>query len=169
PLQFFALATLVGIPLYRLFKRCFWAHPFDNIPGPRATSWVKEIFGTEGWDFHAMMGHNYGPTSSFHSLLGVKISLSSKDKFLLSIFCYTGKAIIYIRSKGRASYLRQGLMIRATTNQLCFSTYIRRILNPAFSPAHLKDLTPVFSEVGHRQSQKWPSRSIPLYRTIYLP
>ncbi|KAI3608726.1 cytochrome p450 [Moniliophthora roreri] len=159
-MQFFAWATLVAILLYHL-KQKLWAHPFDNIPGPRATSWVKghflEIFGMEGWDFHATMGRNYGPTSSFHSLLGEK-----------QLYTFDPRAVHQILVKDDKSYDEPVMflyLLGLIFGPNVMSTSLghqhrkqRRMLNPAFSPAHLKDLTPVFYEVGRRLQKTLASK-----------
>ncbi|KAK1215212.1 hypothetical protein PQX77_022185, partial [Marasmius sp. AFHP31] len=70
------LALCVPYVIWSFLKRRTSRRVLDKIPGPRPSSWLKgnyiDIFGPNGWDFHAMMRTTYGSTSTFSSVLGEK-------------------------------------------------------------------------------------------------
>uniref|UniRef100_A0A0W0FPJ5 Cytochrome p450 n=1 Tax=Moniliophthora roreri TaxID=221103 RepID=A0A0W0FPJ5_MONRR len=147
------LAIILPVPLYVLLKRTFGVHPLDNLPGPPSASLLagsfKEMFGTQNWDFQAEMGSKYGPTSSFRAQFGERM-----------LYTFDAKAMHHIFVKDAMSYeqppgvLHQiGLVFGPGVLATPLGTQHRRqrkMLNPAFSIAHMRDLLPTFYQVAHR-------------------
>ncbi|KAK7039254.1 hypothetical protein VNI00_010159 [Paramarasmius palmivorus] len=90
-----------------------------------------------------------GPTSSFHALFGER-----------QLYTFDPKAIHYMLVKDDKSYDEPPMLLRLLL--LIFGPNVmsttlghqhrkqRKILNPAFSLAHMKDLTPTIFEIGHK-------------------
>ncbi|KAK7038700.1 hypothetical protein VNI00_010584 [Paramarasmius palmivorus] len=137
---------------WNVFKRRAAFSIIDKIPGPKASSWLKgnfiQIFGTNSWDFHDMMRERYGPTSTFHSLFG--------DKY---IYTFDPKAMHHILIKDQYTFEEQRAFI--LTNQLLFGKGLlstlgehhrrqRKMLNPVFSIAHMREMIPTFNAISLR-------------------
>ncbi|KAF9255716.1 cytochrome P450 [Marasmius fiardii PR-910] len=147
------LAAIALVLLYLVLRRVFESHPLDKIPGPKPVSWrnghFNEIFGTQGLDFHFMMSNRYGPTSSFKTVYGER-----------QLYTFDPKAMHHILVK------EQGTLFEETasfieSNRLMFGAGLlgslgeshrkqRKMLNPVFSIAHMRDMVPIFYEVTRR-------------------
>ncbi|KAF9261474.1 cytochrome P450 [Marasmius fiardii PR-910] len=140
-------------PLEEDKKRVFGFHPLDRIPGPKAASWwnghFDEVFGTKGLDFHFMMAEKYGPTSSFKSVYGER-----------QLYTFDPKAMHHILVKDQG-VLFEEVPFFVQTFSLMFGGGLlgtigerhrkqRKMLNPVFSIAHMREMVPIFYEVTHR-------------------
>ncbi|KAF9261478.1 cytochrome P450 [Marasmius fiardii PR-910] len=147
------LAAIVLLPLYFVLKRVFGSHPLDKIPGPKAVSWwnghFDEVYGIKGLDFHFMMAKQYGPTSSFKSVYGER-----------QLYTFDPKAMHHILVKDQGVLFEEAANFLQTFN-LVFGGGIlgshgephrrqRKMLNPVFSIAHMREMVPIFYEVTHK-------------------
>ncbi|KAG7092971.1 hypothetical protein E1B28_009272 [Marasmius oreades] len=148
-----ALAVVFLVPLYFILKRVLWPHPLDKLPGPKSPSWwnghFDEIFGIKGLDFHFMMAQRYGPTSSFRTVYGER-----------QLYTFDPKAMHHILVKDQGTLFEEAPSFVAT-NKLMFGGGVlgtlgephrrqRKMLNPVFSIAHMREMVPIFYEVTHR-------------------
>ncbi|KAF9254641.1 cytochrome P450 [Marasmius fiardii PR-910] len=148
-----AVAAAVLVPLYLVFKWVFGSHPLDKIPGPKAPSWrnghFDEIFGIKGLDFHFMMAERYGPTSSFKTVYGER-----------QLYTFDPKAMHHILVKDQGVLFEETPSVIKTRNLLFGGGLLgslgephrrqRKMLNPVFSIAHMREMVPIFYEVTHR-------------------
>uniref|UniRef100_A0A0W0FSP6 Cytochrome p450 n=1 Tax=Moniliophthora roreri TaxID=221103 RepID=A0A0W0FSP6_MONRR len=131
-----------------------------------------EVFGLDSWNFHEMMREKYGPTSTFSSLFGVSIPSGKKQGYELSlalygcgsdystqdkyIYTFDPKAMHHILIKDQYAFEEQPVFI--LTNKLLFGNGLlstlgehhrkqRKMLNPVFSIAHMRDMLPTFNEI----------------------
>ncbi|KAL0579646.1 hypothetical protein V5O48_002342 [Marasmius crinis-equi] len=145
------LALSVASVVWGFFRRQAARNIMNKIPGPRASSWFKgnyaDVFGP-GWDFHSMMRTKYGPTSTFSSLFGQKY-----------LYTFDPKAMHQILVKDQYTFEEQPAFIE--TNKLVFGLGLlstlgdhhrkqRKMLNPVFSVAHMRNMLPIFHEVTHK-------------------
>ncbi|KAJ8073166.1 hypothetical protein PM082_020035 [Marasmius tenuissimus] len=147
------ILTLCVTCAIRSFSRRWVARrALNKIPGPRPSSWIKgsfnDIFGPDGWDFHAMMRTKYGPTSTFSSVLGEKY-----------IYTFDAKAMHHILVKEQSIFEEQPVFI--ATNKLVFGDGLlstlgdhhrkqRKMLNPLFSIAHMRNMVPIFHDIAKK-------------------
>ncbi|KAK7040122.1 hypothetical protein VNI00_009927 [Paramarasmius palmivorus] len=162
PTQTFVLLGLICIPLVQFLIKRLGAHPLDKIPGPRNNSWwnghYEEVFGSKGWDFHLMMGQKYGPTSSFRTVYGER-----------QLYTFDPKAIHHIFVKDQMVYEETAAFL--DSNELMFGKGLlatlgdhhrkqRKMLNPVFSIAHMRNMVPMFYEVAHKIDMlSWMART----------
>ncbi|ESK90095.1 cytochrome p450 [Moniliophthora roreri MCA 2997] len=143
------LVAAVSYVSWNILKRRSAFLTINKIPGPKPTSWFKgsffEVFGLDSWNFHEMMREKYGPTSTFSSLFG--------DKY---IYTFDPKAMHHILIKDQYAFEEQPVFI--LTNKLLFGNGLlstlgehhrkqRKMLNPVFSIAHMRDMLPTFNEI----------------------
>ncbi|KZP05461.1 cytochrome P450 [Athelia psychrophila] len=146
-----AAVAVSGVLLLAL-KRLLGRHPLDNLSGPPSPSFVKgnigQLFNPQAWAFHRHLADNFGGV--------VKISGMWGDK---QLYVSDPKALHHILVQDQDVYEETDWFIHS--NQLTFGPGLlstvgeqhrrqRKMLNPAFSPRHLADMTPVFFEVVNK-------------------
>ncbi|KAL0062020.1 hypothetical protein AAF712_011098 [Marasmius tenuissimus] len=148
------LAVSLPCVVWVLLRQWSSRRILNKIPGPRSSSWLKghinEFFGPKAWDFLEQIRTQYGPTSTIGALWGGKE---------LNIF--DPKAMHHILVKDQQIWEEEPSFL--TTNALVFGKGLlatagdlhrkqRKMLNPVFSAAHLRDMTPIFYDVVKRLS-----------------
>ncbi|KAH0582745.1 hypothetical protein H2248_010659 [Termitomyces sp. 'cryptogamus'] len=145
--QFLGLFALVWASQRFLVKR-----DIDNIPGPKAESFIKgnmsQIFGYSsiGWQFSSMISERYGRVARIWGPFGLKY-----------LEIYDPKAMHHILVKDQVIYEETSSFL--AQNEVMFGRGLtstqgephkkqRKILNPVFSIAHIRNMIPVFSDVA---------------------
>ncbi|KAF9565114.1 cytochrome P450 [Agrocybe pediades] len=144
----FALAFLFRKLLIRLLV----TSPIDNIPGPTPKSFLKgafgQVFNPDAWDFHREIAETYGSVIKIRSFLG--------DNWL---YIFDPKALHHIVVKEQYVFEETDGFIQG--NKLAFGEGLlgtlgeqhrkqRKMLNPVFSIAHMREMIPIFYDVGHK-------------------
>ncbi|KAI0713903.1 cytochrome P450 [Earliella scabrosa] len=142
-------AAVVAFVLWRLFSNYIVRSPLDNIPGPpRASFWagdVLKLLSQQHWEFARELIETYGPVAKLHNFFGAKV-----------LHVYDTKALHSIFVKDQDSYYRGHAQISLSKILLgpgVFATYgaphrkQRKMLNPVFSTAHMRNLTPLFYDI----------------------
>ncbi|EKM49764.1 uncharacterized protein PHACADRAFT_265422 [Phanerochaete carnosa HHB-10118-sp] len=150
PLQFTLLAALAWT-LWRLCRNFLVRSPLDNIPGPQRSSFwtgnIKNLFNRHGWDFHDTISQQYGPVSKVYTAFGGQ-----------GLYVYDPKALNSIIVKDQYTYEDASWFIKwnhMTIGPALFATLgehhrkQRKMLNPVFSVAHMRYMTPIFYNVVH--------------------
>ncbi|KAJ7170583.1 cytochrome P450 [Mycena crocata] len=124
----------------------------NNIPGPRAhsilTGNLGSLYSINGWDFHKELGEKYGGVVRIHALLGEK-----------QLYVFDPKALHQIIVKDQDIFEETDSFIHGC--RVMFGEGIlsslgeqhrkqRKMLNPVFSIAHLRNMVPLFLNVGKR-------------------
>ncbi|KAJ7903612.1 cytochrome P450 [Mycena olivaceomarginata] len=125
----------------------------NNIPGPRSPSFwtgnLKELYSFDGWDFHHELGQKYGGVVRIDGLLGEKQLYVFDPKSLHQILVKDQDIFFdepdYMISGSRVS-LGEGIFAALGEQH----KRQRKMLNPVFSAAHLRQMVPIFFEVGKR-------------------
>ncbi|KAG6847206.1 hypothetical protein H0H93_009509 [Arthromyces matolae] len=130
-----------------LIKRFFSKTDLDNIPGPDSTSFVTGNLGqmfnpSLGWEFNSKLALQYGRVSRIYGMFGKK---------LLAV--YDPKALHHILVKDQAIYEEtssffERLMRVCNTGEQ--HRRQRKMLNPVFSTAYMRNMVPVFSDIARR-------------------
>ncbi|PPQ69153.1 hypothetical protein CVT25_004533 [Psilocybe cyanescens] len=122
----------------------------DNLPGPKSDSWftgsLLQIIGNDAWGFHKMIGQTYGGIVRIKGLLGRN-----------ELYIFDPKALHHILVKDQYVYEETDGFIEA--NKLVFGKGIftslgeehrrqRKMLNPVFSIAHMREMVPIFYGVA---------------------
>ncbi|KAJ3541618.1 hypothetical protein NMY22_g3820 [Coprinellus aureogranulatus] len=148
-----ALGTALGAwALWRLFRLVFPKDPFANIPGPPPDSLVlgnvPKLMNKDGWEDHQAWAKTYGRVFSFATFFGRR-----------QLYVYDPKALHHIVVKDQYTYEESSDFI--LTNLRTFGPGLlstlgdhhkkqRKMLNPVFSTAHMRDMTPTFYGVAHK-------------------
>ncbi|KAL9711339.1 hypothetical protein Ac2012v2_005883 [Leucoagaricus gongylophorus] len=143
------------IVLWKVLRWLFVKSPLESIPGPPALSFisgnVQQIFHTNGWNFYYDMLNRYGAVIRLKAIFGKNM-----------LFIFDPKALYHILIKDQHIYEQAPAFV--ATNQLMFGDGLlsvlgeqhrkqRKMLNPVFSIAHMRAMTPIFYEVTHRLRQ----------------
>ncbi|KAJ7475712.1 cytochrome P450 [Mycena latifolia] len=124
----------------------------NNIPGPKSRSFwtgnLAEIYSVSGWDFHQELVEKYGGVVRINALFGGK-----------QLYVFDPKALHQIVVKDQDIFEEPDSLIKGT--RLSFGEGLlstlgdqhrkqRKMLNPVFSIAHLRQMVPVFFGVGKK-------------------
>ncbi|KAF9253982.1 cytochrome P450 [Marasmius fiardii PR-910] len=146
------VATVVLALLYFVLKRVFGSHPLDKIPGPKPASWwnghFDEIFGVQGLNFHFMFAEKYGPTFSFKTFYGERQLYTFDPKAMHHILVKQGNLFEEAPSFLYTMNFTFGGGLLGTLGEPHRKQ--RKMLNPIFSIAHMRQMVPIFYEVAHR-------------------
>ncbi|KIM39744.1 hypothetical protein M413DRAFT_74240 [Hebeloma cylindrosporum] len=138
--------------LWQIFKHYIASSPLDNIPGPSSKSWLKgvypQLFGPRGWDFHREIAEKYG------SVIKIKARLGENQ-----LYIFDPKAMHHVIVKDQSVYEEPTSVIEG--NKLMFGPGIlgtlgeqhrkqRKMLNPVFSIAHMREMIPTFYRVSYK-------------------
>ncbi|KAI9059130.1 cytochrome P450 [Trametes sanguinea] len=172
-----ALAVTCAILVYvlwRLYKRWSFVYrsPLRNLPGPPSPSWLygnmKEVFTTDG---HAVpdkwfaqygrtyVDHGFGMTPqlwtldlrAIHHILTHSMDYGVPEDNVKTVGELLGKGMV---AAGSCLY---GISYRVMVGEQ--HRQQRRIMNPAFGPGQIRDLTPVFLQKAQELSRVW-SRAV---------
>ncbi|KAF7330498.1 hypothetical protein MVEN_02489200 [Mycena venus] len=120
----------------------------NNIPGPQSPSFLtgnlKEIYSFNGWDFHHELGEKFGGVVRIDGLLGER-----------QLYVFDPLALHQILVKDQDIFEETHSMIRGCRAQ---HKKQRKMLNPVFSAAHLRQMVPIFFGVGKRLRAALESR-----------
>ncbi|KAJ3890870.1 cytochrome P450 [Lentinula edodes] len=152
----------------------------DNIPGPAPQSWSAGNFPQlmdqyEGWGWNDFLAKKYGGTLRLHGPFGSKILYTFDPKAMHTIlvkdshvFEETAGFIEYTFSRSQDSYHDRLLnvgSIAASSEKVYWEPWVssekminygdyhrkqRKMLNPVFSAAHMREMVPIFFDVSHR-------------------
>ncbi|KAF8206528.1 cytochrome P450 [Mycena galopus ATCC 62051] len=132
----------------------------NNIPGPPSLSFwtgnLKDIYSFDGWKFHHELAEKYGGVARIDGLLGEK-----------QLYVFDPRALHQIMVKDQDIFEETHSTIRGT--RVSFGEGIlsavgkqhkkqRKMLNPVFSAAHLRQMVPIFFSVGRRLQAALESR-----------
>ncbi|KAF8957107.1 cytochrome P450 [Flammula alnicola] len=135
--------------LWRTFRERFFKSALDNIAGPPAKSfWTgvfPQVFNNNAWEFHKEMTAKYGSVIKLKALLGKN-----------ELFVFDPKALHHI-------FLKDQYIFEETTQfiQILFGEGLlgtlgnqhrkqRKMLNPVFSIAHMRDMIPTFYDISYK-------------------
>ncbi|KAJ6544810.1 cytochrome P450 [Mycena vulgaris] len=147
-----ALAVAVLWLVRWLWLRLSAQRILNNIPGPKSRSfWIgnmAEIYNISGWDFHHELMEKYDGVVRINALLGGK-----------QVYVFDPKALHQIVVKDHEIFESPDTVTKG--GRVLFGEGIlstlgnqhrkqRKMLNPVFSIAHLRQMVPVFFGVGKR-------------------
>ena len=149
--------TILCAALWTLIQRIRRAMAFSpsslsNLPGPPSTSFwqgnFNELFRADAWKFHDEVSAKYGSAVRIHGPLGAD-----------HLYIYDPKALNYIVNKEQHIFEETVHFIES--NSKIFGPGLlstlgdhhrkqRKMMNPVFSIAHMRDMTPIFFGVARQ-------------------
>ncbi|TFK53929.1 cytochrome P450 [Heliocybe sulcata] len=127
--------------------------PLADVPGPQSDHWLKGNFGRmfqDGWDYNLQLQEKYGGVVKIHALLGTE-----------QLYVSDPRALHYVVVKEQHIYTETDMFIMA--NKLIFGDGListlgeqhkkqRKMLNPVFSLANMRDLLPIIQPIADKVS-----------------
>ncbi|KAH9923711.1 cytochrome P450 [Epithele typhae] len=145
-LEYFLLAVAVLGPICRALYIHVIRPPFSNVAGPPSGSFITgnllQIFARDSWDFIKNLNDTYGPVARIRGMFQVPW-----------LHVYDPKALHSMLVKDAESYSRGVVTTRQvprppSTDFRLTTSKQRKMLNPVFSGAHMRALTPVFGSIA---------------------
>ncbi|KAJ3903765.1 cytochrome P450 [Lentinula edodes] len=144
------ITVLVLITFWHFLRRK--SRVLDNISGPPSPSWFKgnyeQVFNPDAWGFHELLAKEYGSMTRLHGPYGTN-----------TLYTFDPKAMQTVLVKDQDVFEEDDGFIKG--NLLIFGEGLlgtlghrhrkqRKMLNPVFSAAHMREMIPVFFEVTHK-------------------
>ncbi|GJE97234.1 cytochrome P450 [Phanerochaete sordida] len=152
PFVLWAASALALLLLWKLVHNYVLPSPLDNIPGPTAHSFIKgsmaDLQDRGAWPFLDQLTTDYGHVVGFTGMLRRRV-----------LWVFDPKAMHHVIVKDQDIYEEAPSTItgrKLSTGPGLLATLgdhhrrQRKMLNPVFSIAHMRRLTPVFYEVVNR-------------------
>ncbi|KAF9522379.1 cytochrome P450 [Crepidotus variabilis] len=150
----YCLLAYVALQLSRfIFKRFFVRSPLNNLRGPAPKSFLtgsfEDLFNPKGWAFHNGLSKNYGNAAKIKGVLGDDVLYVFDPLAMRSILLKDQNSYgLPPNNLQSESHLIFGPGLLGTLGEAHKKQ--RKMLTPLFSTAHLKDLVPLFFDVGHK-------------------
>ncbi|KAF8826163.1 hypothetical protein HHX47_DHR6000670 [Lentinula edodes] len=145
-----ALVFVIGWYIFKFGRRNF---NIDNIPGPAPQSWSAGNFPQlmdqyEGWGWNDFLAKKYGSTLRLHGPFGSKILYTFDPKSIHTILVKDSH--VFEETAGFIEFNRSvfGKGLLGTVGD--YHRKQRKMLNPVFSAAHMREMVPIFFDVSHR-------------------
>ncbi|EPS94486.1 hypothetical protein FOMPIDRAFT_40741 [Fomitopsis schrenkii] len=133
----------------RVVQRVLRKSPLDNLPGPAPAPWLMghlpQWLDRHGSEFQRQIAQDYGPIVKMQSMMGKPL-----------LYVYDLRALNTVLIKQQTIYEEEEIFIKA--NILTFGPGLlsvvgdqhrkqRKMLKPAFSAAHMRNLLPIFYNI----------------------
>ncbi|KAF8159576.1 cytochrome P450 [Crassisporium funariophilum] len=156
----FCLLYAVSIALWKGYRRFFAKSPLDNVPGPPSKSFLTgvlpAIFSQNGWDYNTELAEKFGGVIKIKALLGEN-----------QLYVFDPKAMYHIIVKDSNAWGQTSSFI--AMNNLAFGPGLlgtegevhrkqRKMLNPVFSVAHMREMVPIFYNVAYKLRDAFASK-----------
>ncbi|TFK81801.1 cytochrome P450 [Polyporus arcularius HHB13444] len=155
-----AISATTLYALWRVFRHYLLSYPMDNLPGPPPSSFLfgnlPEFTGRQAWKRIAHLAEMYGPATTLRGILWRRMIVVHDPKALHGVLVKEQEFL----QKGLAP--ANGLIVLLGPGVL--STRAgqhrrqRKLLNPVFSVAHLRNMTHIFYSVAHKVQVALKSR-----------
>ncbi|KAI0092453.1 cytochrome P450 [Irpex rosettiformis] len=138
--------------LWRVFGAYLQRSPLDNVPGPERTSFLRgnisDIFDRHGWQYHDRLANEFPAVAKYHGPFGTRGLYVSDPKALNNVI--VKEQHIYEEPRWFLGwlYMTFGPGLLSTIGD--HHRRQRKMLNPVFSIAHMRGMTPLFYRVIHR-------------------
>ncbi|KAJ3868460.1 cytochrome P450 [Lentinula novae-zelandiae] len=144
-----ALALLIFARFLLMFAHL---SGIEKVPGPDYPSWLtgnfKQVFNPSAWEFHEFLAKKYGSIVRLQGPYGTK-----------ALYIFDAKAMHTVLVKDQDVFEENEGFIQS--NLLIFGDGLlgalgdrhrkqRKMLNPVFSAAHMREMTPTFFDVTHK-------------------
>ncbi|TFK27112.1 cytochrome P450 [Coprinopsis marcescibilis] len=146
------LTVVAAWTAWRLIRKWTTSDPLSIFPGPKSDSFlfgnVQKYFHAEAWDYHDYMIKTFPGVARLPSIMGSSMLIVQDPK-----------ALYHIIVKDQQIFEEPDDLI--TSNALLFGKGLisivgeqhrkqRKLLNPVFSIAHMKQMVPIFYDVTYK-------------------
>ncbi|ESK85957.1 cytochrome p450 [Moniliophthora roreri MCA 2997] len=154
------LSFLYGI---YLLVRHLWeelvASPLKDLPGPPSDSMIwgnlQQIFKAENSVLHEQWVEEYGPTIRYRAFFGFNRLYTTDTKALNHVLM---NHYVYQKPEmsrwGLSQVLGDGILVMEEDKH----KFQRKVMNPAFGPAQIRQLTSIFIEKSNELRDVWKSQ-----------
>ncbi|CDO76298.1 hypothetical protein BN946_scf184917.g14 [Trametes cinnabarina] len=140
-----AIICSTTLILWKVFRQCVVKSAFENIPGPPSESFIfgnlKQLLALDSWNYHDYLVENFPGIARLRGPLGSDI-----------LYVFEPRALHHILVKDQYIYEEARFFISLLTD--CFigehHRKQRKMLNPVFSPKHMRHMIPIFYDVTQR-------------------
>ncbi|CCM01086.1 uncharacterized protein FIBRA_03134 [Fibroporia radiculosa] len=160
PLHDMGYIDLISSTVFMGFAWVIWGYfrkrrvssVLKNLPGPRSTSFLYghfgDFFGRHGTEFNKEVALKYGAVCKMNGMLGRTVLYVSDPKALHTIILK--EEHIYQESEGFIAALKLifGPSLTSTLGEVHRKQ--RKMLNPVFSVAHMRNMIPLFYGVSFK-------------------
>ncbi|PIL33307.1 cytochrome P450 [Ganoderma sinense ZZ0214-1] len=154
PLPLAVAPFVIVYVLWLVFRNFFIRSAFDNVPGPPSSSWlagnILKLLDHDAWAYTDDLIQTYGPVAKLHSFLGARWLHVYDPRALHAIFVKDQEKDVFTRepltTTGANILLGPGLLATAGA----VHKKQRRMLQPVFSVAHLRNMTPTFYDITRK-------------------
>ncbi|KAI0713831.1 cytochrome P450 [Earliella scabrosa] len=148
-----ALSALVALyAVWRVFHNYLTTYDLDNLPGPPPSSFflgnLHEFGQRQSWKRFAELAETYGPVFRIRGILGRRIVLIHDPKALHSMLIKDQEFLQKGLAPSNAFTLLLGPGVLSTRGAQ--HRRQRKLLNPVFSVAQLRNMTHIFYGVAHK-------------------
>ncbi|KAM5545452.1 hypothetical protein V8D89_000490 [Ganoderma adspersum] len=154
-----AAAVLVYLGL-KIFRNYLFRSPLDNIPGPPPASLLtghfSQLLDRKAWKFTAHTASTYGPVSLLKGLCGRRFLLIHDPLALHAVAIKEQE--FYTKSVTPSNDMKLFLGPGVLTTVGTQHRKQRKLLNPVFSGAHLRNMTHIFYNVAHKMRNALSTR-----------
>ncbi|KAJ3980085.1 cytochrome P450 [Lentinula detonsa] len=156
-IQLAIFIPLVVVALWRfLHGKTGASLGLNNIPGPPYPSWFKgnfqQVFNPNAWKFHEYLAKKYGSSVRLHGPYGTNTLYTFDSKAMHTVLvkaCYATTSYDGF-IKGNLLIFGDGLLGTLGMSYRHRHRKQRKMLQPVFSAAHMKEMVPSFFEVSHK-------------------
>ncbi|KAI8974184.1 cytochrome P450 [Trametes punicea] len=145
------LAAFVYV-LWHVFREYFVKSPLDNIPGPPPVSFllgsIPDINRRDSWKRWRYLVDTYGPVCRIQGILGMRFLHIMDPKALHTILIKDAE--LYPKTDAPLTDLRVLLGPGLLTTEGPQNRKQRKLLNPVFSVAHLRNMTHIFYNIARK-------------------
>lgn len=155
-------ATLGAYGVYKLVTFYYdqWTSPLQLLPGPPSPSFIygnmKEIWTAENSVLHEKWIEEYGPTMKYRSFVGMGRLFTADVKALNHILM---NSYTYQKPEATRYNLSQILGAGVLVVEEDKHKQQRKIMNPAFGAAQIRELTEIFIEKSTELRDIWDAES----------
>ncbi|KAH9857460.1 cytochrome P450 [Lenzites betulinus] len=152
PIQQLLVVVTLTFVLVRIYRTFLSKSPVDNVPGPHSDSFftgnTKLLLSPERWAYEQALVQQYGRAFKVYGPLNARW-----------LYTYDPRALHSIFVKDQDVFEENDVLLSSFMTALgpgLLSTVEeqhrrqRKLLNPLFSAKHLRDMTPVFTEIIER-------------------
>ncbi|KAG2007200.1 cytochrome p450 [Coprinopsis cinerea AmutBmut pab1-1] len=145
-------ASVLTWLVWKIVKKATTKNPLDKVPGPPYKSFLKgnfpDLVHPRAWDYHIEIAEKYGGVLKFNGFFGEA-----------HLYVFDPKALHHIIVKDQYIYDETDSFFVA--NDVVFGKGLlstggehhrkqRKMLNPVFSIAHMREMVPIFYDVVNR-------------------
>ncbi|KAI0347505.1 cytochrome P450 [Trametopsis cervina] len=138
--------------LWQALRAYVLKSPLDNVPGPARASLTQgnlgDLFNRYGWEHHDRIATEYPGVAKYHGPFGTRGLYVWDPKALHNIVIK--EQHIYEEPRWFLTWLEMAFGPSLLSTIGDYHRRQRKMLNPVFSIAHMRDLAPIFYSTVHR-------------------